>query len=578
MKLNYKQKLFIYLFAIFSLFTVGVTLFEHSREKKFRIESIEKNLDIYSEIFHQSIKDQYLQCSSKIDSIQSLFPQNLRLTIIDFQGVVHYDNAIKDISKLENHLLRKEITKASQSGIGSEIRKSNSNKQEYVYYAKKYEHYFIRVALPYNKELKTYLKSDTIFLYFILALFILSLFLFNLLATKVGRSIKKLRDFIHIAETNASQTYELNISDFPEDELGDLSKKIVNNYKKIKESEKKVLMEREKLLQHVQSSEEGICFYSNDKKVDFFNGLFLQYLNFLVDGANSDPEALFAGELFVPISDFIQTRKKGEKYFESQIAKQAREFSVQVNIFDDDSFEITLNDITKQQRISMLKREITANIAHELRTPVTSIRGFLETVIEQNLDQEKKEYFIKKAYAKTIVLSEIIQDVSMISRIEDAPQSFEIEDVSIAAIIQLLHSEYKETFKEKEIIMEWDITDKVIVKGNYSLIYAIFRNLIDNAVRYAGTGIKIKISNYNEVADYYYFSFFDTGVGIPDEKHLSRLFERFYRVNEGRTRDTGGSGLGLSIVKNAVLMHQGTIFVKNRQGGGLEFLFSLKKS
>ena len=112
-------------------------------------------------------------------------------------------------------------------------------------------------------------------------------------------------------------------------------------------------------------SEEGICFYSNDKKVDFFNGLFLQYLNFLVDGANSDPEALFAGELFVPISDFILTRKKGEKYFESQIAKQAREFSVQVNIFDDDSFEITLNDITKQQRISMLKREITANIAHE---------------------------------------------------------------------------------------------------------------------------------------------------------------------------------------------------------------------
>jgi two-component system, OmpR family, phosphate regulon sensor histidine kinase PhoR len=578
MRLNYKQKLFIYLFAIFSLFTIGVTLFEHSREKKFRIESIEKNLDIYSEIFHQSIKDQYHHCSPKIDSIKNLFPDNLRLTIIDFEGNVLYDNAVKDLSKLENHLHRKEVLIAQNEGKGSDIRKSASTKQEYVYYAKRYEHYFIRVALPYNNELKTYLKSDTIFLYFILVLFIFSLILFNLLATKVGRSIKKLRDFIHLTETNSSQTYELNISDFPEDELGDLSKKIVNNYKKIKESEKKVLMEREKLLQHVQSSEEGICFYSNDKKVDFFNGLFLQYLNFLVDGANSDPENLFQGELFIPINDFILTRKKGEKYFESQIAKQAREFSVQVNIFDDDSFEITLNDITKQQRISMLKREITANIAHELRTPVTSIRGYLETVIEQNLDQEKKEYFINKAYAKTIVLSEIIQDVSMISRIEDAPQSFEIEDVSIAAIIQLLHSEYKETFKEKEIIMEWDITDKVIVKGNYSLIYAIFRNLIDNAVRYAGTNIKIKISNYNEVADYYYFSFFDTGVGIPDEKHLSRLFERFYRVNEGRTRDTGGSGLGLSIVKNAVLMHQGTIFVKNRQGGGLEFLFSLKKS
>lgn len=578
MKLTYKQKLFIYLFAIFSLFTVGVITFENHREKKFRIESIEKNLNIYTEIFHSYLIKNSTISKDSITPLLQLFPSNIRLTIIEKSGKVVYDNGVKDLTVLQNHISRPEVIKAKKDGFGSDIRKSNSTRQKYVYYAKSYENYFLRVALPYNSELKTYLNSDLFFIYFILILFLISLFLFNLLASKVGRSIKQLRDFIETTETTTSYRKELNMNEFPDDELGDLSRKIVNNYKVIKDSEKKLVMEREKLLQHVQSSEEGICFYSSNKKVDFFNGLFLQYLNFLVDGANSDPEAIFAGELFVPISDFILTRKKGEKYFESQIAKQAREFSVQVNIFDDDSFEITLNDITKQQRISMLKREITANIAHELRTPVTSIRGFLETVIEQNLDSEKKDLFIQKAYNKTIVLSEIIQDVSLISRIEDAPMSFEITDVSIAAIIQLLHSEYKEVFKEKEIVMEWDITDNVIIQGNYSLIYAIFRNLVDNAVRYAGNSIKIKISNYNEVADYYYFSFFDTGVGIPDEKHLSRLFERFYRVNEGRTRDTGGSGLGLSIVKNAVLLHHGTIFVKNRQGGGLEFLFSLKKS
>ena len=578
MKLTYKQKLFIYLFAIFSLFTVGVITFENSRERQFRIESIEKNLNQYTNIIDNFINKNGSVSNDSLSRFLELFPSNIRLTIIDQSGVVTFDNEIKDLSILENHLQREEVLKAKEVGSGSEIRTSTSTNQEYVYYAKKYDNYFVRVALPYNSELKNYLKSDLLFVYFILILFLISLFLFNLLATKVGKSIKQLRDFIESTENSVHPKKRIPFGEFPDDELGDLSKKIVNNYNKIRESEKKLVMEREKLLQHVQSSEEGICFYSKDKKVDFFNGLFLQYLNFLVDGANSDPENIFTGELFVPINDFILTRKKGEKYFESQIAKQAREFSVQVNIFDDDSFEITLNDITKQQRISMLKREITANIAHELRTPVTSIRGFLETIIEQKLEGEKKDLFINKAYQKTIVLSEIIQDVSLISRIEDASQSFEIEDVSIAAIIQLLHSEYKDLFKEKEIIMEWDITDKVIVQGNYSLIYAIFRNLIDNAVRYAGTQIKIKISNYNEVADYYYFSFFDTGVGIPDEKHLSRLFERFYRVNEGRTRDTGGSGLGLSIVKNAVLLHHGTIFVKNRQGGGLEFLFSLKKS
>lgn len=576
MKLTYKQKLFIYLFAIFSLFTLGVIAFEHTTEKTFRIESMEKKLNTYADISYLTLSKSNNSIQITLDSLSSLFPSNIRLTLINIRGNVLYDNAIHDFSKMENHFDRPELAKARKNNQGSHIRKSNSTNQEYIYYAKRFEDKFIRVALPYNNEVKSSLKSDHLFLFFVIGLFIVFLFLFNLLASKFGKSIKQLKDFIVSTEKN-----QLDLSfleNFPDDELGEVGKKILSNYKRIIDSEQKVLMEREKLLQHVQSSEEGICFYYPNKKVDFFNGLFLQYLNILVDGANSDPESIFEGELFVPIAHFIDSRKKGEKYFESQITKQGREFSVQVNIFEDDSFEISLHDITKQQRISMLKREITANIAHELRTPVTSIRGFLETVIEQNLDIQKREYFLQKAFQKTLVLSEIIQDISMISRIEDAPQSFEIESISIADVLNLILIEETEIFKEKQISMDWEVPKDVIIKGNYSLVYAIFRNLVDNAIRYAGNNIQIKIVKYNEVADYYYFSFYDTGVGIPDEKHLSRLFERFYRVNEGRTRDTGGSGLGLSIVKNAVLLHQGTIFVKNRQGGGLEFLFSLKKS
>lgn len=576
MKLTYKQKLFIYLIAIFSLFTIGVIAFEHTTEKTFRIESMERKLNTYADISYLALSKTNESIQLTLDSLSTLFPSNIRLTLIDIRGNVLYDNTIHNFSNMENHFGRPELEKARKNNQGSHIRKSNSTNQEYIYYAKRFEDKFIRVALPYNNEVKSSLKSDHLFLFFVIGLFIVFLFLFNLLASKFGKSIKQLKDFIVSTEKN-----QLDLSlleNFPDDELGEVGKKILSNYKRIIDSEQKVLMEREKLLQHVQGSEEGICFYNSSKKVDFFNGLFLQYLNILVDDANSDPESIFEGELFVPIAHFIESRKKGEKYFESQITKQGREFSVQVNIFEDDSFEISLNDITKQQRISMLKREITANIAHELRTPVTSIRGFLETVIEQKLDVEKRDYFLQKAFQKTIVLSEIIQDISMISRIEDAPQSFEIESISIADILNLILIEETEIFKEKQISMDWEVPKDVIIKGNYSLVYAIFRNLVDNSIRYAGNNIQIKIVKYNEVADYYYFSFYDTGVGIPDEKHLSRLFERFYRVNEGRTRDTGGSGLGLSIVKNAVLLHQGTIFVKNRQGGGLEFLFSLKKS
>jgi signal transduction histidine kinase len=125
--------------------------------------------------------------------------------------------------------------------------------------------------------------------------------------------------------------------------------------------------------------------------------------------------------------------------------------------------------------------------------------------------------------------------------------------------------------------MQWNLPVNLTVNGNQNLLYAIFRNLADNVIRYAGENIKVQISKYNEDRDFYYFSFFDTGTGIADESHLNRLFERFYRINEGRTRDSGGSGLGLSIVRNAVTFHKGTITVKNRKEGGLEFLFKISK-
>ena len=117
----------------------------------------------------------------------------------------------------------------------------------------------------------------------------------------------------------------------------------------------------------------------------------------------------------------------------------------------------------------------------------------------------------------------------------------------------------------------------IIVSGNRSLLYSIFRNLIDNALAYAGTGTTIEINCYREDEQYFYFSFSDDGLGV-EEKHLNKLFERFYRVDKGRSRKMGGTGLGLSIVKNAVLYHKGNISAKNNPNGGLSFLFTISKA
>ena len=230
---------------------------------------------------------------------------------------------------------------------------------------------------------------------------------------------------------------------------------------------------------------------------------------------------------------------------------------------------------TKQLRDTKYRQEITGNIAHELRTPVTSIRGYLETVLGKQLDREKEDYFINQAYSQALVLSELISDMGLITKIEDAPTTFQLNPVCINILLQEIKTDLQLTLQEKGITMEWNIPEDLIIHGNQNLLYSIFRNLTDNAIRYAGENIKVEISA-NCDKNHTYFSFSDSGVGILDESHLERIFERFYRITEGRTRDSGGSGLGLSIVKNAVIFHKGFICAKNRDEGGLEFLFSLK--
>ena len=230
----------------------------------------------------------------------------------------------------------------------------------------------------------------------------------------------------------------------------------------------------------------------------------------------------------------------------------------------------------RQFRDHKYRQEITGNIAHELRTPVTSIRGYLETVLETQLDSEKERYFISQAYTQTIVLSELIRDMGLITKIEEAPNKFQLSPVCINNLLSELKADVQLILQEKRIEMGWDIPENLVIHGNQNLLYSVFRNLADNTIRYAGEDIKIEITG-NSDKQYCYFSFSDNGVGILDESHLERIFERFYRINEGRTRDSGGSGLGLSIVKNAVAFHGGFICAKNKEGGGLEFLFSLKK-
>jgi signal transduction histidine kinase len=497
-------------------------------------------------------------------------PQDLRITIISEEGKVLFDNSINDYISLDNHKDRPEILEALQSGKGTDIRVSESNKQKYLYFAKKADDKFIRVALLYNIKLQNFLKPDNAFLYFIILFFAVFIFFIHVTTKRLGKTIKQLRDYVL-----NSDKHDLDKLNFPNNEIGEIGSKIADNYFKLKESQKTVLMERQKLLQHIQVLEEGICFLSPKYEVEYHNGLFIQYLNIIADEASSDASIILTDENFSEIQDFLSQDE--ESYFEKIISKQGKIFAVRANLFKDGSFEVILSDITKEEKTRRLKQEMTGNIAHELRTPITSIRGYLETVLDQPLSDEKKQYFIERAFHQTIALSEIIQDMSLITKMEEAPNLFNLEKTNIVQLLERVKEDLSIRLVEKHIEMKWQVPEQLEITGNENLLYSLFRNLTDNAIRYGGENMCINVSIYNEDADFYYFSFYDTGIGVKDETYLNRIFERFFRISEGRTRDNGGTGLGLSIVKNAVLFHKGNISVKNRKEGGLEFLFTLKK-
>lgn len=221
-----------------------------------------------------------------------------------------------------------------------------------------------------------------------------------------------------------------------------------------------------------------------------------------------------------------------------------------------------------------LRRQLTQNIAHELKTPVTSIQGYIETLLEHNdIPPEQERQFLERCFAQTQRLNSLLRDISTLQRMDDAPDVHTFEPIDVAQVVANVVRETALQLSEHRMTLMNRLPATIPIQGNTTLIYGLFRNLIDNAMAYAGEGTTVTI-NASQTLHHWHFRFSDNGPGVPPE-HLPRLFERFYRVDKGRSRKLGGTGLGLAIVKNTVLLHGGIISVSNDRG--LRFDFSLHK-
>jgi signal transduction histidine kinase len=467
-RISVGTKLHLTVMLVFLSFTVAFTMFQHFREKQYKID----NLEIRLQSFNESMDDALHYIGRNDEQILSGYVKrtnipDLRVTIITPKGKVVFDNMRKDYANFANHANRKEVRNALKYGYGSEIgRKSATLKREYFYSATyfKKDGFIIRSALPYDNNLSETLKTDQHYIWFSLtAIIILTLVLYKFTGP-LGRNITKLRSFASKADHNESLDTE-DLMEFPGDELGEIAEKIIKLYKRLQ-----------------------------------------------------------------------STRKEQD----------------------------------------VLKRQLTQNIAHELKTPVASIQGYLETILNNpGINEDMRLQFMQRCYAQSQRLTALLQDISTLNRMDDAPDMIDFTRVNISQTVKDIIKETSLQLSQKQMTFNDMLPDDIVIKGNQSLIYSIFRNLTDNAIAYAGVGTEITLSAVDNGKEWK-FVFKDNGVGVP-YKHLARLFERFYLVDKGRSRKMGGTGLGLAIVKNAVLLHKGMIKVENRKEGGLMFTFFLQK-
>lgn len=583
--LPFSQRLFLSVIFLFLGYAVCFMLFQYNREKAYKIELLNTQLQNYNNQLCDFLADHHGVNSDSMQSyVTTHMMPNLRVTLIEPSGKVVYDNTNANRKSFANHSSRKEVQDALMYGSGYSISRQSESIQgeEYFYSARYYPPYriIIRSALPYNLSLTEHLQADSGYLWFALIICLVLIFIFYRFTRKLGKSITKLQQFAMKADRNEPIDMDI-LQTFPKNELGEISQHIIKIYKRLHRAKEALYIEREKLISHLQTSHEGLGVFTKERQEILVNNLFTQYINNISDRNLRSTNEIFDIPELQPIIEFLNRNEgnfsKEEKRYAMHLNKNARSFTVECIIFQDMSFEISINDITQEEEQVRLKRQLTQNIAHELKTPVSSIQGYLETIISNpNIPQENVRVFLERSYAQSNRLTFLLRDISVLTRMDEAPELVEKEQVNLSKIVENILNEVALGLEEKHITVVNKLPSEVILTGSSSLLYSIFRNLTDNAIAYAGNDIQITINCFREDEKFYYFSFSDTGVGVPEE-HLNRLFERFYRVDKGRSRKLGGTGLGLAIVKNAVLFHGGTIFAKNMPKGGLEFVFTLKK-
>lgn len=485
---------------------------------------------------------------------------SIRITLINKNGDVLYDNEIKSN---DNHNERVEIKKAFEDGTGYEIRYSKTLNTKLMYYASKVnENLVLRTSVPISTIDMIEQTNYKHYLFIIVVVIIFSLFLSFRLVRIIVEPIKELES---VTSKMIRGDYKIRSNIKSNDELGTLSNTFNQMAEQLQIKIKEVVEKQNKVESILNSVDSGIIAIDDDNNVIMIN----PYVETLLGIKRN-----IVGEcIFDYVSDYdIKSFLKNEDKIEEEI-KILHPIEREIRIKKSDIINgvqnigrvILFQDITDIKRVALMRTQFVANVSHELKTPLTSIKGFAET-LKIVKDDETREKFLDIINKEAERLTRLINDILVLSSIESNLVS-EVEEFSPGNIIEDVINIMRKIAVNKNVEIEYNDENCENILGDKDKFHQLVLNLVENSVKYSKDKGKVVINSYN-YEQYYCLDIIDDGIGIPKED-ISRIFERFYRVDKSRKK--GGTGLGLAIVKHIVKIFNGQIDVESELGVGTTF-------
>jgi len=509
---------------------------------------------------------------------------NARITVIRNDGEVLADSD-KDPDKMENHGNRPEIREALSNTLGQSIRFSNTLKIDMMYVAipikeKNVIKGVIRLALPLTEVKEKIVKINKIIAYSLFIGAIISLILGALIGRSFTAPLTEMRAFAkRIIKGDFSQKIRIR----SKDEIGELGKILNEMAHQLKERINALIENKNKIEAIISNMKEGVVVIDGMGNIILLNSSFKELVELRAENYINRPfwEIIANNEINTILKRALNERTSFSK--EISIFKPENRFikiqTAPVFIKENELIGVVgvFHDITEIRRLERVREEFIANITHELKTPVTSIIGFLETLKNGVINNSKKRNeFLDIIYFHAKRLANLIEDILTLSKIESRKTEMNFRSIPIIDILEETCFLYRDKIKSKELGLRINIPENLPpVRGDFDQLITVFSNLLDNAIKFNKNKGKI-IIEAKEENDFIKIDITDTGIGIPKE-HISRIFERFYRVDKARSREFGGTGLGLAIVKHIVKAHQGKITVKSQRGKGSTFSIFLPK-